>query len=364
MCRTIDYGRTTIFSIDTVCFQKCSALKLLMFKFFRSFLCNKHISICQIYGRLNKKGQSFWTLHQTLIKTPFLVAHIQEYQTTFQAFQFSKPLFQYHAKKLHLLQQQKTTFFSEALVSDMPDMGSCLCGLPAFPPDCIVAKLKLTVTKCPLGKSCWPPLCLESEQLFVFNLSKLSWEFKPFVVAVNSTFFKSPASSSSRVSATLKHTSTNTAAAAGKHFSTRGSLVARVGRKNIAPFLFFSTRTRVILLHSRAEVWQSERFTMPVCNTQRAPPDMASISSRQQSSEWNQAGRCRRPCCCCILYIRLHLWIPPLRHYPCTDLCISTFSICSEWHTGICEGREISVVASIPAENRNRGQQGEGEGKL
>ena len=227
-------------------------------------------------------------------------------------------------------------------------MGSCLCGLPTFPPGCIVAEVRLTVTKCPLGKSCWPPLCLESEQLFVFNLSKLSWEFKPFVVAVNSTFFKSPASSS-RVSATLKHTSTNTAAAGnlGKHFSTRGSLVARVGRKNIAPFLFFSTRTRVILLHSRPVLCQSGRGTIEVCNTQRAPPDMASISCQQQSSEWNQAGRCRRRCCC-ILY-RLHLWIPALRHYPCTDLCISTFSICSEWHTGICEGREISVVASIPA---------------
>ena len=54
------------------------------------------------------------------------------------------------------------------------------------------------------------PICLESDQLFVFNLSKLSWEFKPFVVAVNSTFFKSPAVSSGRVSSTLKHTSTAT----------------------------------------------------------------------------------------------------------------------------------------------------------
>ena len=35
----------------------------------------------------------------------------------------------------------------------------------------------------------------------------------------------------------------------------------------------------------------------------------------------------------------------------------STFSICSECHTGICEGREISVVASISTENRNLGQQ-------
>ena len=99
------------------------------------------------------------------------------------------------------------------------------------------------------------PLFLESEQLFVFNLSKLSWEFKPFVVAVNSTFFKSPGSSGR-----VRHTSISTLL-----FSTPASLVARAGRKNIAPFLFFFPPGFYSMIPAK---W--ERGTIEVCNTQGA----------------------------------------------------------------------------------------------
>ena len=159
-------------------------------------------------------------------------------------------------------------------------------------------KLWLPVTVCPLGKS-WPPLFLESEQLFVFNLSKLSWEFKPFVVAVNSTFFKSPASG--RVSGS---------------FNTGQTLVAKVGEKILPPSCFFPPGPAWFYSIPDQRVDRG-CFTIEVGNTQRAPPDMASISW-QQSSEWNQAGRCRQTSICGF-------------HYPCTDLSSSTFSICSEW---------------------------------
>ena len=143
------------------------------------------------------------------------------------------------------------------------------------------------------------PLFLESEQLFVFNLSKLSWEFKPFVVAVNSTFFKSPASG--RVSGS---------------FNTGQTLVAKVGEKILPPSCFFPPGPAWFYSIPDQRVDRG-CFTIEVGNTQGAPPDMASISW-QQSSEWNQAGRCRQTSICGF-------------HYPCTDLSSSTFSICSEW---------------------------------
>ena len=128
------------------------------------------------------------------------------------------------------------------------------------------------------------PICLESDQLFVFNLSKLSWEFKPFVVAVNSTFFKSPAVSSGRVSSTPKHTSTATLLLLllmGKNtFQHWAVWWPERAAKILPPSCFFHQDFTPRL----QQVLVPERFTIEACYTQLLPgPDMASISSEARS---------------------------------------------------------------------------------
>ena len=142
---------------------------------------------------------------------------------------------------------------------------SSLCCIVANKVDCMSASVhgeKLLTTL---------PICLESDQLFVFNLSKLSWEFKPFVVAVNSTFFKSPAVSSGRVSSTPKHTSTATLLLLllmGKNtFQHWPVWWPERAAKILPPSCFFHQHFTPRL----QQVLVPERFTIEACYTQLLP---------------------------------------------------------------------------------------------
>ena len=95
--------------------------------------------------------------------------------------------------------------------------------------------------------------CLEGEQVFVFNLSKLSCrEFKPFVptlLALNSTF----SLSTERWAHSWQKLDKR---AAGETLSNSWSrLLEWVAAKILPPSCFFPRRTRVILLHSTAALW-------------------------------------------------------------------------------------------------------------
>ena len=125
--------------------------------------------------------------------------------------------------------------------------------------------------------------CLEGEQVFVFNLSKLSCrEFKPFVptlLALNSTF----SLSTERWAHSWQKLDKR---AAGETLSNSWSrLLEWVAAKILPPSCFFSTTDPrdFTPFNSGTIALVVPCFTMAeVCNTQRepAPPDMASISSR------------------------------------------------------------------------------------
>ena len=183
------------------------------------------------------------------------------------------------------------------------------------------------------------PLFLESEQLFVFNLSKLSWEFKPFVVAVNSTFFKSPASG--RVSGS---------------FNTGQTLVAKVGEKILPPSCFFFHQDPRDFTPFQTREWIEAAQWRWV--TRREPRRIwHQFPGSKAPSEIRPADAAKPPFVDFIIHAQI--WAVPHSQFA---------------QSGNCERCEILVVASISwnfscclnfqLQKRNSGQQGEGEGKL